>query len=106
MQEEKNMSDHEELQLTIARIKRMEQYMDEVQKVLRADPDSIHTEALIQEMLQELNQYMDDGKWLQDYDCDERGELPTELKRGVLAQDTLYELLCEIKELEGHTMGL
>ena len=41
---------------------------------------------------------MDSGLWLEDYAADERGELPAELKRGVLSQDGLYELLGEIEK--------
>ena len=29
----------------------------------------------------------------EDYEADERGELPPDLKRGVLSQDALYDLL-------------
>ena len=42
-----------------------------------------------------LKEYMESGLWLSDYEADERGELPPELKRGVLSQDGLYDLLGE-----------
>lgn len=41
----------------------------------------------------ELVEYYESGQWLQDYEADERGELPRDLKRGVLSQDGLWELL-------------
>ena len=44
-----------------------------------------------------LREYMDSGLWLSDYEADERGELPKDLKRGVLSQDGLYDLLTEIE---------
>ena len=40
-----------------------------------------------------LTEYMDSGLWLHDYELDEQGRLPRELKRGVLSQDGLYGLL-------------
>ena len=40
-----------------------------------------------------LDAYYTSGKWREDYEADERGELPPELKRGVLSQDALYDLL-------------
>lgn len=40
-----------------------------------------------------LAAYMDSGEWLQDYEADEAGLLPADLKRGVLSQDALYNLL-------------
>lgn len=36
--------------------------------------------------------------WLTDYEADERGELPSDLKRGILSEDALYDLLSEIDE--------
>lgn len=40
-----------------------------------------------------LTAYMDSGDWLRDYEADEAGLLPIGMKRGVLSQDGLYDLL-------------
>jgi hypothetical protein len=45
------------------------------------------------EMLQLLDAYYTSGQWKEDYEADERGELPPDMKRGVLSQDALYDLL-------------
>ncbi len=45
------------------------------------------------EKLRLLQEYYTSGEWLADYEADERGELPPDLKRGVLSQDALYDLL-------------
>ena len=42
-----------------------------------------------------LADYMDSGDWLRDYEADEQGRLPAHIKRGVLSQDGLYNLLEE-----------
>ena len=42
-----------------------------------------------------LDEYYTSGEWREDYEADERGELPPDLKRGVLLQDALYDLLGE-----------
>ena len=47
------------------------------------------------EKLRLLDEYYTSGEWREDYEADERGELPPELKRGVLSQDALYDLLGE-----------
>lgn len=47
------------------------------------------------EKLRLLDGYYTSGQWQEDYEADERGELPPDLKRGVLSQDALYELLSE-----------
>ena len=45
----------------------------------------------------ELRDYYSGGQWLRDYEADERGELPEDLKRGVLSQDGLWNLLEELE---------
>ena len=45
------------------------------------------------EKLRLLDDYYSSGEWREDYEADERGELPPDLKRGVLSQDALYDLL-------------
>ena len=61
-----------------------------------------HMEALYDRALEtgkipaELTDYYIGGQWLSDYMADERGELPQNLKRGVLSQDGLWNLLCGI----------
>lgn len=40
-----------------------------------------------------LSEYMDSGQWKEDFEADERGELPPNLPRGVLSEDGLYNLL-------------
>ena len=42
-----------------------------------------------------LSDYMSSGLWKEDYEADERGEIPHDIKRGVLSQDGLYNLLQE-----------
>ncbi len=43
-----------------------------------------------------LSDYYFGGTWLADYELDECGKLPKSLKRGVLAEDGVYELLTNI----------
>lgn len=58
-------------------------------------------EALFDEALEtkiiprELSDYYLGGQWLLDYRADERGELPKDLKRGVLSEDGVWNLLTE-----------
>ena len=82
----------------IARVKQMEQYMDEVSEVLEKCPESIKDNVSIKLKIVELESYQDSGMWLLDYECDERGGLPSDLKRGVLSEDMLYNLLCDVRQ--------
>lgn len=95
------MAEAGSLQETIKRIKQMEVYLDEVLEAIENSDESLDLQILDtekKEKLQMLILYYESGQWLQDYECDERGELPSDLKRGILSQDLLYNLLCEIQE--------
>ncbi len=48
--------------------------------------------------LEELRRYYESGQWRQDYEDDEKGLLPDDLKRGVLSQDAVYDLLDDMKQ--------
>lgn len=69
----------------IERVTRMEAIFDD----LRADPSR-------EDLLRELEAYYEGGQWLRDYELDEQGLLPPELKRGVLSQDAVYDFLFRI----------
>ena len=77
----------------IVRIMQMEQYFD---VLLQTDPRDIPENPELEEILSLLTDYCESGRWLADYEADERGELPKNLKRGVLSQDGLYNLLHHI----------
>ena len=49
-----------------------------------------------------LKGYMESGKWRKDFEADEKGKLPAGLKRGVLSEDGLYNLLEEIAGQAGN----
>lgn len=88
------------LQNIVNRVCQMEQYMDEVAQALKNNPEEINNSDELRKKVEILAEYMDSGQWLTDYEADERGELPANLKRGVLSQDGLYNLICEIEERE------
>ena len=89
-----------ELQAVIDRIRQMESYMDEVAEAMKNNPGKLRENGQLHREIAILTGYMDSGQWLADYEADERGELPCDLKRGVLSEDGLYNLLCEIEEVK------
>ncbi|MBQ8622932.1 MAG: peptide chain release factor N(5)-glutamine methyltransferase [Oscillospiraceae bacterium] len=88
---------------TVARVKRMEQCLDDVLSAMNNCPRQVPQDKAVQEKIKELADYIRTGLWMHDYECDEKGLLPKDLKRGVLSQDALYNLLCEIDELAKST---
>jgi len=85
---------------TIDRIRRMELYFDTISYTQKNYPDMLKKDRYIQKMLTVLMDYYENGQWLKDYKADERGELPRDLKRGVLSEDGVYNLLAEIEDEE------
>lgn len=69
----------------VARIREMERCFD----ALREKPDPAGLEA--------LKAYYESGLWLHDYELDEQGLLPRDLKRGVLSQDGVWDLLAQME---------
>ena len=69
----------------IERVEKYERMFDEA----TAQPDP--------EKMALLDTYYTSGQWREDYEADERGELPPDLKRSVLSQDALYDLLEEVQ---------
>ena len=66
--------------------------MDIIQRIEYME--SLYDLALVTgQVPRELREYYENGQWLRDYEADERGELPVTLKRGVLSQDGLWDLL-------------
>ena len=61
-------------------------------------PDLLYEDAALRSCLKELEGYYHGGLWLADYTLDEQGLLPRELKRGVLSQDGVYDLLERINK--------
>lgn len=80
----------------VARVSRMEELFDFVSAVLQNESEELYS-ADIQDAIEILSDYYSNGDWLHDYELDEQRLLPSELKRGVLSQDGLYDLLCEIR---------
>lgn len=71
----------------IHRIKSMEALLDQVLATDSFDQ--------VEEQLSILQSYYFSPLWREDYAADEQGLIPSDLKRGVLSEDTLYNLLTD-----------
>ncbi len=85
----------------IERIKKFEEMLTELETLLhKSSPSNDELEAM-QESARQLEQYLQSDLWKQDYEDDEKGLLPHDLKRGVLSEDGIYNVLEEYRELLG-----
>ena len=85
----------------IDRIQKMERYFDMLITAEQNDPNSIVEDPCLKSSLCMLIHYYENGQWLHDYELDEKGLLPQTLKRGVLAQDAVYDFLDRIRNIAG-----
>ncbi len=77
----------------IERVTEMEALFDEIQESMASGTDDS-----LKEKIHQLIRYYESEQWMEDYARDERGEFPADLKRGVLSEDGIYNLLSEIDE--------
>ena len=77
------------------RVTAMEEAFDRTIAVTGALKEALDAFEGNQETVCRLVSYMDSGQWKKDFEADEAGLLPAGLKRGVLSEDGLYDLLRE-----------
>jgi hypothetical protein len=87
-----------ELSETERRVALQSARMREVQRAYRQVLDGLEALEAQEDNIKALDDYLDDG-WQADYEADERGEIGKTVDRSVLAQDTLYDLLEDIGEI-------
>ena len=78
---------------TIERIQHYERLLDAVAPVLKDLETALDRFDEVQEAVQELSAYYGSEEWHADLAEDEAGNLPQDLKRGVLSEDGIYDVL-------------
>ena len=84
----------------IERIRRMEQLLDFAGEAMKELPISPDKYARTKEAITTLSAYYSSDDWKKDYADDEAGLLPADLKRGVLSEDGIWNLLTDWDALE------
>jgi hypothetical protein len=79
----------------LIRVREMEERYDELAGALARLEEAVSALQTAEPGLEALRAYMDSGQWREDFEADERGEIPAEVKRGVLSEDGLFDLLQE-----------
>lgn len=87
------------------RVEAMERAFDRTRQVIHSLEEALDAYENNRETMDELANYMVSGLWMKDFEIDEAGGLPSGLKRGVLAEDSLYDLLCETDALQRRLEG-
>ena len=83
----------------LTRIREMEQRLEEATTAVRQMEEAVERYETAQEAVGMLAAYLDSEEWRRDFADDEKGLLPQDLKRGVLSEDGIWNLLEENREL-------
>lgn len=87
------------MEADITRIREMEQRMTRALKIVRAMDSTLNAFELVQGDIRTLDEYYGSDEWKADLAADEAGLLPPTLKRGVLSEDGIWNLLEDNKDL-------
>jgi len=83
----------------IVRIQEMEQHMNRASAAVMELSAALDKYVEAQQAIAELSDYYGSDVWKQDFADDEAGRLPQDLKRGVLSEDGIWNLLADNREL-------
>jgi len=81
------------------RIEQMEDLFDKSNEVVQQLEQAVDSFRALQNTIAELENYYN-ADWRTDFEADEAGKLPADLKRGVLSEDGLWNLLEEYNRLK------
>ena len=84
----------------IARIRKMERRLDRAQAAVKRLSAALDKWEAVQDDIDALDKYYSSNEWRQDFEDDEAGRLPAGLKRSVLSEDGIWNLLTDVKELK------
>lgn len=79
----------------LERIRRMENLLDDASKAVIQLSRALDDYTSAQSAIRELEAYYGSKDWKQDFSLDEKGLLPKDLKRGVLSEDGIWNVLSE-----------
>ena len=78
----------------------MEELFDRASEAIAELSAALDKYLAVQEAIATLSAYYGSDEWKQDFADDEAGLLPAGLKRGVLSEDGIWNLLAEVRELD------
>ena len=80
----------------IVRVREMEELFDRALALSKKEKRSAREEKELETAVSKLKEYYESPQWREDFEADEAGKFPKDLKRGVLSEDGIYNLLEEL----------
>lgn len=88
------------------RISHMEKCLDDSRRAIDSLAHALEMYRDVQGKIIELSSYYGGEDWRKDFADDEAGRLPADLKRGVLSEDAVYDLLSDNREILDDMAGI
>ncbi len=79
---------------------KMEAILDKAHSILDELEQKIAEFKAFQPELRKLEEYYASPQWKKDFDMEEKGLFPKDVKRGVLSEDGIYDILERNKEMQ------
>lgn len=93
------------LMRNVERIGQMEQRLDHVTAAVRDLESAWAQYEAVREDIRQLDGYLGSDDWKADLAADEAGLLPADLKRGVLSEDGIWNVLAACREMDAKLKG-
>ena len=84
----------------IERIEKMERCLDRASQAVMRLSAALDEYAEAQDALHQLSDYYGSDAWKHDFANDSAGRLPLDMKRGVLSEDAVWNLLEDVRDLK------
>ena len=91
---------NDKIQDAICRVKEMESRFEQLAQAVSELSAALDKYADAGESLKALDAYYGSNEWKSDFAADEKGLFPEDLKRGVLSEDAVWNLLSDCRELK------
>ena len=88
------------------RVAAMECEYAQAEAVLKNLEEALEQLESIRPGLRALDEYLGSPLWYRDRATDEAGGFPPELRRGVLTEDAIYDLLAEHRQMRERSLSL
>ncbi|MDP0170986.1 DUF4298 domain-containing protein [Glaesserella parasuis] len=82
----------------LAKIREMEQILNEASSLMNKMEQLQQSWTVLLPKIRELENYYSE-QWQEDYNADERGEIPSEMIRCLLSEDAVYNLFIAHREI-------
>ncbi len=79
----------------LARIAHMEDIYDRCREAMEGLLPAAERFAKLRPLMNELISYYESPLWQEDFDADRNGEIPENIKRGILTEDAIYDLITD-----------